>query len=72
MLGAGRSTATARADIGARYSSPDGEAWVRGLRTRVMTYVVLDDDVDWEFTFDSRLGHPTAMIRISAGCSALE
>ena len=49
MLGAGRSTATARADIGARYSSPDGEAWVRGLRTRVMTYVVLDDAVDWEF-----------------------
>jgi hypothetical protein len=36
------------------------------------TYVVLDDDLDWEFTFDSRLGHPTAMIRISAGCSALE
>jgi len=51
---------------------PDGEAWVRGLRTRVMTYVVLDDDLDWEFTFDSRLGHPTAMIRIPAGCSGPE
>jgi hypothetical protein len=23
-----------------------------------MTYVVLDDDLDWEFAFDSHLGHP--------------
>jgi hypothetical protein len=24
-----------------------------------MTCVVVDDDLDWEFAFDSRLGHPT-------------
>jgi hypothetical protein len=24
-----------------------------------MTCVVLDDDLDWEFAFDSRLRHPT-------------
>ena len=25
----------------------------------VMTLVSFDDDLDWEFAFDSRLGHPT-------------
>jgi len=24
-----------------------------------MTFVSFDDDLDWEFAFDSRLGHPT-------------
>jgi len=24
----------------------------------VMTLVSFDDDLDWEFAFDSRLGHP--------------
>jgi hypothetical protein len=40
---------------------PDGEAWVRGLLAyrRVMTLVSSNDDLDWEFAFDSRLGHPT-------------
>jgi hypothetical protein len=26
---------------------------------RVMTFVVSDDDLDWEFVFDSYFGHPT-------------
>ena len=26
---------------------------------RVMTFVDLDGDLDWEFVFDSHLGHPT-------------
>jgi hypothetical protein len=39
---------------------PDGEAWVRGFAyRRVMTLVSFDDDLDWEFAFDSRLGYPT-------------
>jgi hypothetical protein len=33
--GAGRMTATARADIGARCQKPDREAWVRELRADV-------------------------------------
>jgi hypothetical protein len=58
MLVAGRMTATARADIGARCSSPTLKRGPRFAYRRVMTFVSSDDDLDWEFAFDSRLGHP--------------
>jgi hypothetical protein len=59
LIGAGRMTATARADIGARCWSPTEK---RGSRVCVQMCDDVrpsDDDLDWEFVFDSRLGHPT-------------
>jgi hypothetical protein len=38
---------------------PDGEAGPRLAYRCVMTLVGSDDDLDWEFAFDSHLGHPT-------------
>jgi hypothetical protein len=58
MLGAGRMTADSPRRHWCSIFKPDGEAWVRFVYRRVMTYVVLDDDLDWEFAFDSHLGHP--------------
>jgi hypothetical protein len=48
MVGAGRMTATARADIGAD-NEPDREAWVRGCVQTCDDARPSDDDLDWEF-----------------------
>ena len=58
MVSAGRMTATARADIGAD-NEPDREAWVWGCVQTCDDVRPSDDDLDWEFAFYSRLGHPT-------------
>ena len=42
-----------------RLRSPTISVGPRFAYRRVMTLVSFDDDLDWEFAFDSRLGHPT-------------
>jgi hypothetical protein len=63
MLVAGPMTATTRADIAARRSSPTVKRGLRFAYGRVMTLVSSNDDLAWEFAFDSRLGHPTGIGR---------
>ncbi len=63
MIGAGRMTATARADTGC-FRSPTISVGPGFSYRCVMTLVSFDDDeLDWEFAFDSRLGHPTGTRR---------
>jgi hypothetical protein len=40
------------------FRSPTISVGPRFAYRRVMTLVSSDDDLDWEFAFDSRLGHP--------------
>src|ERR1035441_7723563 len=41
-----------------RFRSPTKSVGPRFAYRRVMTLVSFDDDLDWEFAFDSHLGHP--------------
>ena len=46
-----------------RFRSPTTSVGPGFAYRRVMTLVTFDDDLDWEFAFDSRLGRPTGTRR---------